>query len=160
MGPRGWCLGFCNISVLSDQKTWLELKSSTPWGDSSNLIHCWSLSVFPSFLPLSFLPAPAKVWGWGCSKEESTSRRWAWPMHRRESQVGHAGGRAVCISTPHVSSQPGQRSSQEFLLSQRDVQAAASFMNLAFHLLGFYFRTPRGKLSRTFYPKSFVLVFF
>lgn len=51
------------------------------------------------------------------------------------------------------------RGTQEFLLSQRDVRAAASFMNLVFHFLGFCFRTSRGKLSVTFYPKA-LWVFF
>lgn len=60
-------------------------------------------------------------------------------------------GRAACSSTSYTPLQRGQRSNQGFLSSQRDVQAAADFMNLAFNFLGFYLRTPSNKV--TFYPK-------
>lgn len=72
-------------------------------------------------------------------------------MPRGEDVARSRTGRAACSSTSHTPLQHGQRSNQGFLSSQREVQAAANFIDLIF--LAFISRTPSNKLLVTFYPK-------
>lgn len=82
---------------------------------------------------------------------------WCWEMRMREAQEnipGREQNQQSChVSTSSIPSQPRQSKNQGFLLSQRDVQAAASFIILASHFLGCYFRTSWWKPSVTFHPK-------
>lgn len=132
--------------VLSDQRDWLELKPSTPLEDSSHSASCWPLSVFPSALPVPH------VCGLGCSRRRA--------VPRGEDVARSRTGRAACSSTSHTPLQHGQRSNEGFLSSQREVQAAANFIDLI--CLAFISRTPSNKLLVTFYPKvwGFLASFF
>lgn len=139
LDPCGWCCRVCNCPF------WLKRLALTkdfyPFGGQ------WSLSqslVGPSqFFPV-FCQYPT------CEAQDAPRRR---ALPGGEDEARSRAGRAACSSTSCSPLQHGQGSNQGLLSSQRHVQAAANFMNLALNFLGFYLRTPRNKLSVTFYPR-------